>query len=104
MIRVTVELCSAITGKVEFKMVAKIVNDGKTSRINPARGSYECQLLDKNGDLWSTSEVHNFPRKNKHVWYLVGRAIWVALAKKDHEREAKKDARIREKIIQRDAA
>jgi hypothetical protein len=72
MIRVTVELVSARTGKTSVLGTAKISNNLTGS---PARGNYTVKLHDKAGRLWKESTVHGFPRKRLLTWDLLFRAL-----------------------------
>lgn len=79
MIVVTVELHSAITGKVTTLGQAIIANDGTGSST---RGNYTAKIGRKGQTLeqtWSkpqrTGTVTNYPRLSLTIWHLVRRAL-----------------------------
>ena len=93
MIRVTVELHSAITGRTTLLGVAEIANDGNTSRQTQMRfGSYDVKLDDDEGSLedyevklskrqpkqretWKRGRVDGFNRRQKGAWDLLYLAL-----------------------------
>jgi len=79
MIKVTVELVSAITKKTTLLGIAKICNDGKTSKeTNGLLGSYNVILskwYPKQNLIWKKGTVKNFNRKERGVWDLLYLAL-----------------------------
>jgi hypothetical protein len=76
MIRVTVELVSARTGETTRLGDALIFNEGSGT---PTRGTYGAVFRLKRLRPWRTSRVMDFPRQSKNVWYLIYRALKIAL-------------------------
>lgn len=75
MIKITVELHSAITGEVTRLGEATIYNDGTgTDR----RGNYGALFKGKRSWLRG-ARVEGFPRKSRNVWELIRRALNTAL-------------------------
>lgn len=81
MIVVTVELHSALTGKVTLLGKAIIANDGLGS---DGVGHYDVMVGRKGasdlkkiftGSTGRIGRVENFPRKRRNVWYLLRRAL-----------------------------
>ena len=74
MIRVTIELVSAITGKTSNIGRMLIINDGTGSRL---RGNYKVLVLKRGSDVVTqrSGRVENFPRLSYNVWRLVSRAL-----------------------------
>ena len=79
MIRVTVELISAIDGHTELLGAALISNDGSSE--TPKRGNYDAYFFGKRS-WWRQGCVENFPRKSRNVWHLIRRALNDALENK----------------------
>ncbi len=85
MIKITVELISAIDGHREMLGEAIIYNDGTGT---PTRGNYHA-IFGKKGKTvppgllpeyaYRTSEVKNFPRQTKNAWWLLCAALNKAL-------------------------
>lgn len=71
MIRITVELHSAVTGKRTVIGDATIANVGGT----PARGEYSVCFVGKTARSIRYSRIANFPRKSCDVWELLRRAL-----------------------------
>lgn len=73
MIRVTVELLSARTGKTELLGVARISNVGGT----PTSGSYSAELTKRGSQTtaWRRGHVQGFPRKRLGGWDLLYRVL-----------------------------
>ena len=76
MIRITVELVSARTGETTRIASATIANEGTGTRT---RGNYNADFLLKRRRVWRTSRIVDYPRQSKNVWYLIYRALKVAL-------------------------
>jgi hypothetical protein len=72
MIVVTVELHSAITGRVSRLGGMVIANDGTGSK---SRGNYDAQLVSRNGAKGRAARVEGHAREALSVWVLVGKAI-----------------------------
>ena len=74
MIRVTVELVSAITGKVTHLGTAIIANDGTGTR---ASGNYWATFSRRGqpAKTWRAGEVKDFPRQRLLAWDLLFRAL-----------------------------
>lgn len=80
MIRVTVELVSARTGRTSTLATAMIANDGKTSlETGGKRGSYNVIFNLKRKFGWRSVRVEDYPRKSLNIWHLVHRALTAAL-------------------------
>lgn len=82
MIRVTLELISAITGRTSKLGTMLIANDGEGT---PDRGNYNVKVLRKgyNEGPWSTpatrmGTVRDYPRKAYNVWRLIARSVLAA--------------------------
>jgi len=79
MIKITVELVSAITNKTTLLGTAKICNDGKTSKeTNGLLGFYNIELskwYPKQNQIWKRGTVKNFNRKKRGVWDLLYLAL-----------------------------
>lgn len=75
MIRVTVELRSAITGRTTVLGTAEIVNDGTGTHT---RGNYRARFYGKGGRFLRESTVGNFPRKRLLAWDLLLSALSAA--------------------------
>jgi len=73
-IKVTVELYPSDTSKPTRVLgTAIIYNDGKGTAT---RGNYEVILYrSASRPIWKQFQVTNFPRKSKHVWYLLKRVL-----------------------------
>lgn len=74
MIRVTVELVSALSGKVEHLGTAIIANDGQGTQTS---GNYTA-VLTRRGTrdrVWKRGRVIGFPRKRLGGWDLLYRAL-----------------------------
>jgi hypothetical protein len=72
MIRITIELCSAITGKTTTLATGTISNDCTGTKT---RGNYNVHLCDKAGRPWKEGKVHGFARKQLLAWDLLYRAL-----------------------------
>jgi hypothetical protein len=73
MIRVTVELVSAITGKTEVLGVGTITNDGTGTKTS---GNYTVSLSKRGGKShWCTANLYDFPRRKLLAWDLLYRAL-----------------------------
>jgi len=86
MIRVTVELLSAISpARNRVLGVMNIANDGVTSsETGGKRGSYNFIIRGKRKDrALREGRVENYPRKSALVWVLLYRALHVAFGKKE---------------------
>lgn len=77
MIRVTVELVSAVTGKTTKLGEMTIANDGIESRENPKRGSYIAVLRGKRNADMGSARVVSWPRQARNVWDLVQFALFL---------------------------
>lgn len=76
MIRITIEILSARTGKTSLLATGTISNDVvRSQETQGSRGSYNVVLNDKAGRLWKTGRVENFPRKQLLAWDLLTRAL-----------------------------
>lgn len=84
MIRVTIELESAITGKTRILGRMMVWNKGETS--DPMRGDYGVSVCKKGTEnnipfgtiptsVTRTGEVLNYPRLSYNVWRLIARAL-----------------------------
>jgi hypothetical protein len=74
MIVIRVEMHSAITGKVSEIAKMIIANDGSIEA--DSRGNYWCKTYRKDsGAVSRQGTVFNYPRKSRHVWSLVARAL-----------------------------
>jgi hypothetical protein len=73
-IRVTVELVSAISGETEHLGTAIIANDGKGTDTS---GDYTVSLSTRgwNARPWKSGRVEGFPRKRLGGWDLLYRAL-----------------------------
>lgn len=78
-LRVTVDLVSAITGKTTTLGVAEIANDGGRSReTGGERGAYTVRLskwAPKLNQTWKTGRVEDFDRKGRGPWDLLYLAL-----------------------------
>ena len=82
MIRVTVELMSAIDGSTTELARMIIANDGDTTTTNPRLGSYvgatmigrNTAALDR-GTVSKRGKIINWRRQDFHVWNLVRRML-----------------------------
>lgn len=86
MIRVTVELISAISpSRNRVLGVMSIANDGVTSQeTGGKRGSYNFIIRGKRKDrAIRQGRVEDYPRKSAIVWVLLLRALTVAFGKKE---------------------
>lgn len=86
MIRVTVELISAISpARNRVLGVMHIANDGVTSReTDGKRGSYNFIIRGKRKDrVLREGRVEDYPRKSALIWVLLHRALNVAFGKKE---------------------
>ncbi len=73
MIRVTVELVSARTGKVEVLGRAIIANDGTGGEYE---ASYDARFEKRRGGhVWKRGRVEGFKRKSAGVWELLALAL-----------------------------
>lgn len=77
MIRVTVELVSAVTGKTSTLGIMKISNDVlKTHQTQGWLGDYNASLSTKGGRrFWKSARVVDFPRKRLLAWDLLYRVL-----------------------------
>lgn len=90
MIRVTVELISAIDGHTETLGIAEIWNDATG---NETTGNYKFKLgrrgqkyLGKTFTGWREGKVKDFPRKRLLVWDLLYRCLKEAVEDRNEER------------------
>ena len=78
MIKVTVELISALDGSKKHLGTAHISNTGEFGRDNP-RGNYKVELFTggkgKRTRLWKSRRVEGFQRKKLLAWDLLYRAL-----------------------------
>lgn len=86
LIRITVELLSAIDGHTETLGQAIIYNDATGT---PDKGNYHALLSRRGGfkrppsstsaadqrNVWRSGDVKGFPRKRFNVWYLIREAL-----------------------------
>jgi hypothetical protein len=83
MIRVTVELISAVTGKTETLGVGTITNDG-TGTI--ACGNYRVHLSRRTpGPPWRSANLYDFPRRKLCAWDLLYRALRETVGARNEE-------------------
>lgn len=79
MIRITVELVSAITGRTSLLGVGKISNDGKRSRDTAGgRGDYFATFskrAPKQEETWKRGTVRDFDRVKRGAWDLLYLAL-----------------------------
>lgn len=82
MIRITVELLSARTGKRSILGIMDISNDGENK--NPKRGNYMGRVYNKraaqegnlnNSNIQRVGNIKDFPRHSYVVWRLVLRML-----------------------------
>lgn len=85
MIRVTVELLSAISPTRNRVLgVMHIANDGVTSReTSGKRGSYDFAIFGKRQQVLRQGRVEDYPRKSALIWVLLHRALNIAFGKKE---------------------
>ena len=82
MLRITIELLSARTGKREILGVMEIVNKGN-HEYGSTRGDYEGQLFRKGpfngktrtGNILTRGIVWDYPRKSYPVWRLLAKML-----------------------------
>ncbi|NQT91448.1 MAG: hypothetical protein HQ559_01710 [Lentisphaerae bacterium] len=88
MIRVTVELVSAVTGEVSHLGTAKIYNDGTGTKT---RGNYGVRLSKwgRPNALWKSGELRSFPRLAAGAWDLLFLALKSALTERRIKRVLK---------------
>jgi hypothetical protein len=67
MLKITIELISAITNKTETIAQAQIYNDGSGTKT---KGNYKYLFLNE-GKKWGEGEFKNFPRTKENVWDLI---------------------------------
>jgi hypothetical protein len=84
MIRVTVELISAIDGHREILGMATIFNDAKGSSVS---GNYE-YAFSKRGKheniTWKSGNIKGFPRKRLLAWDLLYRCLKDAVSERNN--------------------
>lgn len=87
MIRVTVELISAISlDRGRVLGVMHIANDGITSQeTGGKRGSYNFTIFGKRQQVLRQGRVEDYPRKSALIWVLLHRVLNVAFGKKEKE-------------------
>lgn len=74
MLKITIELISARTGKRSILHEAIIANDATGTAT---RGNYNAILSRKGGltstrgNVWKSTELKHFPRKAKNSWHLL---------------------------------
>lgn len=73
MIHVTIELCSARTGKKSVLGTAEICNEGGLQ--GDTVRNYSVVLRDKAGRVWKQGRVEKFPRKRLLAWDLLCRSL-----------------------------
>jgi hypothetical protein len=81
-IRVTVELFSAIDGHHEVLGVAEIYNDASGT---PNLGNYEYILSPRNvpNKTWKKGNIEGFPRKRLLAWDLLYRCLKDAVSERN---------------------
>ena len=72
MIKVTVELISAIDGHTEILGSAIIANDGRGTHT---RGNYNAVFSSKRKPTWRRASVDDFPRQRLNAWDLLYRCL-----------------------------
>ena len=77
MLRVTIELISAVDGHQEVLGVGYIGNDN-TYFLKKGRSK-----IKKASDIWRQGRVEKFPRQRLNAWNLLYRALHIALNKED---------------------
>ena len=84
MIRVTVELFSAVDGHKEILGVAEIWNDATGTATS---GNYGYALSQRGGSskLWKNGFIKGFPRKRKLAWDLLFRCLKDAVEDRNKE-------------------
>lgn len=77
MIRVQIDLISAITGKTTVLGRATICNNvRKTAITNGSLGDYEIVLYGRGGKrIYREGILEDFPRKKKNAWWLLHQAL-----------------------------
>ena len=76
MIKVTVELISAIDGHTEILGTATIANDGRGTKT---RGNYNAVFASKRKLVWRLVGVNDFPRERLNAWDLLYRCLHQAV-------------------------
>ena len=80
MVKVTVELISAITGETSTLGVAYIANDGRGSKT---RGNYDAVFTLKSKAPWRMARVEDFPRQRLYAWDLLYRVLKQAVGERN---------------------
>ena len=87
MLRITVELVSAVTHKTSVLGVATISNDGKLSReTSLKRGAYDVKLskwAPKQNQTWKVGRVEDFDRVKRGPWDLLYLALKSCVEKRN---------------------
>lgn len=96
MLRVTIELLSAITGETSKLGVAFLSNDGKGTR---ERGNYDVRVMRKGvesplGKATREGRVEDYPRLAYSVWRLVARGLHAAFPEEREPGIAKLNASV----------
>lgn len=92
MLRVTIELVSAVTGKTSVIGRMHVWNDGTGT---PSRGNYQVGVRRRGAEELQPGEhpkqnctrhgeVKNYPRLSYNVWRLILRALKSAFPEEDH--------------------
>lgn len=68
MIKITVELHSAVTGRITKLGSATICNDGTGTK---ERGNYILRLFGKNDIAMKMATINGWPRLQRHAWALI---------------------------------
>lgn len=94
MLRITVELVSARTGKTSVLGVATIANDGEESMVTSgAYGSYNASFskwAPKQTQTWKKGRVEGFDRVKRGPWDLLFLALRSALGSRNPETKSPK--------------
>lgn len=96
MLKVTIELVSAITRKTSTIGVAFLSNDGTGTRD---RGNYDVQIMRKGvesplGKTTREGRVENYPRVAYNVWRLIARGLHAAFPEERDPGVAKLNANV----------
>lgn len=83
MLKVTIELTDARTGKVKILGVGRIFNDGSGT---PERGDYVV-MLSTHGRKMRAKRVENFPRLKRGPWDLLYLALKNIVGKRNEEKK-----------------
>ncbi len=84
MIKVTVQLVSAINPSRNKTWRADIWNDGTDSvQSQGSQGSYQYKLMDAGGRVFRVGRITKFPRKVRGVWDLLFRVLLNAVGSRN---------------------